>query len=215
MGWMTATRDAFVQAATSAAALLRDPAVAASWDSASVLREFSVAGLGGHLARQVLAVPRVLAQPVPADRPVSLLDHYARVSWIDAGLDDEANAEIRRGGEAEAADGAAALAAKTATTVGALRSALPAEPPGRLVRPSWVSWTLTLDDFLITRMMEIAVHSDDLALSVGVTTPALPPAVIDPVLELLTRLAVRRHGPTAVLRALTRSERAPGTIAAF
>ena len=212
---MTSTRDAFVQAATSAAALLRDPAVAASWDSPSVLREFSVAGLAGHLARQVLAVPRVLAQPVPADSPVSLLDHYARVSWIDAGLDDEANVEIRRGGEGEAADGAAALAAKTAVAVEALRSALPAEPAGLLVRPSWVSWTLTLDDFLITRMMEIAVHSDDLALSVGVTTPALPPAVLDPVLELLTRLAVRRHGATAVLRALSRSERAPGTIAAF
>jgi hypothetical protein len=212
---MTATRDAFVQAATSVAALLRDPAVAASWDSASVLREFSVTGLAGHLARQVLAVPRVLAQPVPADRPVSLLDHYARVSWIDAGLDDEANVEIRRGGEDEAADGAAALAAKTATTVGALRSALPAEPAGRLVRPSWVSWTLSLDDFLITRMMEIAVHCDDLALSVGVATPVLPPAVLDPVLDLLIRLAARRHGSTAVLRALTRSERAPGTVAAF
>jgi len=114
-----------------------------------------------------------------------------------------------------AAAGAAALAAKTATTVGALRSALPAEPAGRLVRPSWVSWTLTLDDFLITRMMEIAVHSDDLALSVGAATPELPPAVLDPVLDLLVRLAARRHGPTAVLRALTRSERAPGTIAAF
>jgi len=204
---MTGTREAFVQAAASAAALLRDPAVAASWESASVLPEFGVAGLAGHLARQ--------AQPVPADRPVSLLDHYARVSWIDAGLGDEANVEIRRGGEGEAAGGAAALAAKTETTVGALRSALPAEPPGRLVRPSWVSWTLTLDDFLITRMMEIAVHSDDLALSVGVVTPALPPAVLDPVLDLLTRLAVRRHGPTAVLRALSRSERAPGTISAF
>jgi len=212
---MTSTRDAFVQAAASAAALLREPAVAASWDSASVLREFSVAGLAGHLARQVLAVPRVLAQPVPADQPVSLLDHYGRVSWIDAGLDDEANVEIRRGGEGEAADGAAALAAKTAVAVEALRSALPAEPAGLLVRPSWVSWTLTLDDFLITRMMEIAVHSDDLALSVGVTTPTLPPTVVDPVLELLTRLAVRRHGATAVLRALSRSERAPGTIAAF
>ena len=212
---MTPTRDAFVQAAASAAALLRDPAVAASWDSASVLREFSVAGLAGHLARQVLAVPRVLAQPAPADQPVSLLDHYGRVSWIDAGPDDEANAEIRRGGEAEAADGAAPLAVKTAVTVEALRSALPAEPAGRLVRPSWVSWTLALDDFLITRMMEIAVHSDDLALSAGVGTPALSPAVLDPVLELLTRLAVRRHGPTAVLRALSRSERAPGTISAF
>jgi hypothetical protein len=212
---VSSTRDAFVQAAASAAALLRDPAVAASWDSASVLREFSVAGLAGHLARQVLAVPRVLAQPVPADQPVSLLDHYALVSWIDAGPGDEANVEIRRSGEDEAADGAAALATKTGVAVEALRSALPAEPAGRLVRPSWVSWTLTLDDFLVTRMMEIAVHADDLALSVGVVTPALSPAVLDPVLELLTRLAVRRHGPTAVLRALSRSERAPGTIAAF
>jgi hypothetical protein len=212
---MRATRDAFLQAATSADALLRDPAVAASWNAASALPEFSVAGLAGHLARQVMAVPRVLGQPVPADQPVSLLDHYARVSWIGADLDDEANAEIRRGGEDEAAGGATALAARTGAAVEALRSALPAEPAGRLVRPSWVSWSLTLDDFLITRMMEIAVHSDDLAVSVGVATPPLPPAVLGPVLELLTRLAVRRHGPTAVLRALSRSERAPATIAAL
>jgi hypothetical protein len=39
--------------------------------------------------------------------------------------------------------------------------------------------------------------------------------VLDPVFALLTRLAVRRHGPTALLRALSRSERAPATIAAF
>jgi Mycothiol maleylpyruvate isomerase N-terminal domain len=214
---MTPTRAAFVQAADSAAALLRDPAVASSWDRASVLREFSVAGLAGHLARQVLAVPRVLDQPVPADQPVSLADHYARVSWIGAALDDEVNAEIRRGGEDEAAaaGGAAVLAASTGAAVATLRTTLPAEPAGRLVRPSWVSWTLTLDDFLITRMMEIAVHSDDLALSAGVATPPLPPVVLDPVLGLLTGLAVRRHGPTAVLRALSRSERAPATIAAF
>lgn len=212
---MTPAREAFAAAAASAAALLRDPAVAASWDSASVLEEFSVAGLAGHLARQVLAVPRVLDQPVPPDQPVSLADHYARVSWIGAALDDDANAEIRRGGEDEAAGGAASLAAVTEAAVETLRATLPAEPAGRLVRPSWVSWTLTLDDFLITRMMEIAVHSDDLALSVGVATPWLPPAVLDPVLDLLTRLAVRRHGPTAVLRALSRSERAPATISAF
>ena len=68
------------------------------------------------------------------------------------------------------------------------------------MHPAWVSWTLTLDDFLVTRMMEIAVHSDDLALSVGIATPPLQAAVLDPVLTLLTGLAVRRHGPTAVLR---------------
>jgi Mycothiol maleylpyruvate isomerase N-terminal domain len=212
---MSGIRDAYLQAAASAAALLHDPAVAASWGSASALPEFRVAGLAGHLARQVVGVPRVLGQPVPAGQPVPLLEHYARVTWVDAGLDDAVNTEIRSGGEDEAADGPAALAAKIGVAVDALRTALPAEPADRAVHPSWVSWTLTLDDFLITRMMEITVHSDDLAQSVGVTTPVLPPAVLDPVLGLLTALAVRRHGPTAVLRALSRSERAPATIAAF
>ena len=212
---MTGIRDAYLQAAASAAALLDDQAVAAVWESPSALPEFSVAGLAGHLARQVVAVPRVLGQPVPAGPPATLLEHYDRVPWVGASLDDEANAEIRRGGEDEAADGAAALAARIGVAVEALRTALPAEPADRIVHPSWVSWTLTLDDFLVTRMMEIAVHSDDLAQSVGVATPPLPPAVLDPVFALLTRLAVRRHGPTALLRALSRSERAPATIAAF
>ena len=212
---MTGIRDAYLQAAASAAALLDDQAVAAAWESPSALPEFSVAGLAGHLARQVVAVPRVLGQPVTAGPPATLLEHYDRVPWVGASLDDEANSEIRRGGEDEAADGAAALAARIGVAIEALRTALPAEPADRVVHPSWVSWTLSLDDFLVTRMMEIAVHSDDLAQSAGVATPALPPAVLDPVFALLTRLAVRRHGPTALLRALSRSERAPATIAAF
>lgn len=212
---MTGIRDAYLQAAASAAALLDDQAVAAAWESPSALPEFSVAGLAGHLARQVVAVPRVLGQPVPAGPPATLLEHYDRVPWVGASLDDEANAEIRRGGEDEAAEGAAALAARIGVAVEALRTALPAEPADRIVHPSWVSWTLTLDDFLVTRMMEIAVHSDDLALSVRVATPPLPAAVLDPVFALLTGLAARRHGPTALLRALSRSERAPATIAAF
>jgi len=63
--------------------------------------------------------------------------------------------------------------------------------------------------------MEIAVHSDDLAVSAGIDTPDLPAAVIEPVVDLLTRIAVRRHGQPAVLRALSRAERAPDTIAAI
>jgi hypothetical protein len=67
----------------------------------------------------------------------------------------------------------------------------------------------------VTRLLEIAVHTDDLAVSVGVPTPSLPAAVLDPVLHLLLRLAARRHGPTAVLRALSRAERAPVNISAL
>ena len=76
-------------------------------------------------------------------------------------------------------------------------------------------WSLTLEDFLTTRMLEITVHCDDLVYSVGVETPPQPPEAIAAVVTLLARLAVRRHGSTAVLRALSRTERAPGTIAAI
>ena len=43
----------------------------------------------------------------------------------------------------------------------------------------------------------------------------LPPQVTNTMLVLLTRLAAQRRGSTAVLRALSRAERAPATIAAF
>ncbi len=89
--------------------------------------------------------------------------------------------------------------------------ALPAEPTDRVV--SFAAKPLLLNDFLLTRMMEIVVHSDDLALSADITTPPFPPHVFEPVLDLLSRLAVVRHGQPAVLRALSRAERAPTTIA--
>jgi hypothetical protein len=92
---------------------------------------------------------------------------------------------------------------------------LASAPEDRVVLIPWQGWALSLDDFLLTRMMEIAVHSDDLAVSVGVPAPRLPDTVLQPVIGLLTRLAIRRHGQSAVLSALSRSERAPDSISAF
>jgi len=41
-------------------------------------------------------------------------------------------------------------------------------------------WSLSLDDLLTTRTMEIAVHSDDLAVSVGVAAPNLSSETLTP-----------------------------------
>ena len=212
---MTSTRDDFLAAARAAAGLLAEPAVAANWGGASALPEFTVGGLAGHLAYQILAVPDALTGPAPKEETVSLLGHYQRVAWIGAALDDEISVRIRSGGEQTAAGGPAALSARVDAAVEELAGAL-ASTPDRPVRiPLWGPWSLMLDDLLITRMMELAVHSDDLAVSVGVPTPSLPQSAVDTVIDLLSRLAVRRHGPTAVLRALSRAERAPASIAAF
>ena len=42
----------------------------------------------------------------------------------------------------------------------------------------WQGWSLTTEDFLVTRLMEIMVHSDDLAASVGLPTPQFPDAAV-------------------------------------
>ncbi|MBN6057194.1 maleylpyruvate isomerase N-terminal domain-containing protein [Nonomuraea sp. RK-328] len=208
-------RTSYLTAAESAVALLGDPAVAAAWDKPSALTEFSVAGLAGHLGHQLVRVDGLLAaEATPGVEPIGLLEHYARSPWVEAGLDHEINVGIRRAGEESAAAGPAALASTTAELLDRQRATLPDEPADRVLDlPS--GWSLLLDDFLMTRMIELVVHSDDLAASVGVETPALPARVVDPVVDLLARLAVHRHGATAVIRTLSRAERAPATISAF
>ena len=209
------TRDAYLAAAESAADLIDSPAVAAAWGRPSALTGFTVGGLAEHLAHQVLAVPATLRKPAPTGEVVTLLGHYGRVTWIGADLDADVNVAIRRGGEDAAGEGPAALAGRIHNAVRELCEVLPGEPADRVVEPPAGPWALLLDDFLVTRMMEIAVHSDDLAASVGLATPALPDAVLDPVFALLTRLSIRRHGTVALLRALSRAERAPASVTAF
>lgn len=212
---MTGIREDFLAVGASAAQLLREPAVAEAWSKPSALPEFGVAGLAGHLAFQVLAIPEIVAAPIPEEPTISVLDHYDRVEWIDADLQDDISVRIRAGGEVIAADGPGVLADRLDAALEQLRVELPAIAD-RPVRISlWGPWSLTLDDMLLTRLMELAVHSDDLAVSVALPTPALPQTAVDAVVDLLTRLSVRRHGPTAVLRTLARAERAPQTIAAF
>lgn len=208
--------DDFLDTARVSARLLRNPAVAGAWGEASVLPGFSVAGLAGHLAYQVLALRQILDAPAPTEPRIGLLDHYARVEWIGADLDADINVRIRSGGEEVAADGPKALADSVDAAVTGLHEILATVPADRPVRiPLWGPWSLTVDDLLVTRMMELAVHSDDLAVSVGVPTPRFSESTVDTVLRLLTRLAARRHGPTAVMRSFSRAERAAGSIAAF
>lgn len=211
---MNEIKVAYLRAAASAVELLRDPAIAANWSAPSALTGFTVGGLAGHLASQLFAVRDLLAEPSADDEPIGLLDHYAQAPWVNAGLDEEINVNIRASGATLAEPGAAVLVERADATLAELRDVIVAQPVERVVRLKY-PWSLTIDDLLITRLMEITVHADDLAFSVGIPTPPVPPAVLEPVIDLLTRLAVRRHGATAVLRALSRSERAPATIAAL
>jgi hypothetical protein len=206
----------YLDAAHAAAALIAAPEVAARWDEPSALEEMTVGALACHLARQITMVPAVLGETPAGVKVISVLDHYAQAAWVGAPLDAEANVGTRQASEADALAGPADLLERVSAAAAELATLLPAEAAeGRPVYLPWTGWALPLEDFLTTRLLEIVIHLDDLAVSVGMQAPALPEQATDTVLALLTRLATRRHGPTALIRALARAERALGSIAAF
>ncbi len=206
---------AYLVAVASVREILARDEVADAWEAPSALPEWSVAGLAGHLAGQAFSGV-TLIEAEPSDlAPIGLEEHYERVSWIGADVDAEVSVGIRSGGDQNASAGRDVLLARLAEARERLATLLEETSPDRPVLVPWQGWALRRDDFLVMRMMEIVVHSDDLAASVGIVAPALPHEVLDPVLTLLTRLAVTRHGQSAVVAALTRAERAPGAINAF
>jgi hypothetical protein len=214
-GTVTQVRELYLNVADTAAKLLAAPEVADDWPQPSALAKLSVQGLAGHLAAQVFFVPKVLAEPLPSEPAISIHEHYAQVSWIGSDLDTPFNQAIRSGGEDEAADGAAALAARVARCVEELRGTLLTAPDRPVRHPTWGPWSITLDDYITSRMLELVVHTDDLAYSVGLPTPEFPAQAVERVVDVLSRIALRRHGATDVLRALSRTERAPASISAL
>jgi hypothetical protein len=208
-------RRRYLGAARVAAAMLREPAVAAWWDRPSALARYAVSGLAGHLAGQVFFAERALAAGQPDDEPIEILDYYDRVAWMNAGHDDPEHERIRRGSQESAAGGPAVLSGRVNGAVNRLPALLASEPAPRTVRlPTW-QWSLAYDDFLLSRLVELVVHVDDLAVSVHLPTPSPAADTAEQVLDLLTRIATRQHGPLALIRALTRAERTPARITAF
>ena len=66
---------------------------------------------------------------------------------------------------------------------------------------------LRYDDYLPSRICELLIHTDDLAVSLGVDPPSPPQEALDVAIGHLVDVARRTHGDRAVLIALSRRER--------
>ena len=189
--------------------------VGAAWDAESACAGMTVGGLTQHLLGQIEMLDGLLASPPTDDEPVTLDEHYARATWANTDLDSETNVGIREASDERAGAGQAALVEAARDQVARLPERLAATREPDTVHLAWQGWSLRTQDFVVTRCMELLVHGDDLAASVGVPTPEHPLPVVRPVLALLTEASVRRHGQTAVVRALSRPQRAPSDVSAF
>lgn len=184
------------------------------WNAPSVLTGMSIGALACHLAAQIHHADDLLrrtnAFPV---LPGGADEHYARAAWVHTvSPDDPANDQSKARDQAER--GLRTLRIETAAAIERLSLLLESGQATAAAGLPWQGWALRRDDFLLTRLLELVVHGEDLALSLDIPAPPWPDDALAPVLDLLVRLSVRRHGRSAVLSALTRRERSQ-PISAF
>lgn len=203
---MTGVRPTYLEAVDTAIGLVSDPKIEESWDSSSALREWRVDGLAGHLARAVSTVEQYLdADPAPAGERIGPGAYFATVINTND-IDSELHRMIRKRGDEMAVRGYSGLVTLLQETVYRLRERLDSEPGDRSVAVLQ-GMVLSLDDYLRTRLVEIVVHSDDLAVSLGIATPGFSPQTYRIVTDVLIDTARERYGNLAIVRALARRER--------
>lgn len=207
-------RHAFLTAGDAAVRLLGSEVVAARWASASALDGWTVGGLAGHLGRAVLTVSRYLGGAAPAADAVTVDAPGYMLEAIDDGdlhVDSALYTAIRARGDQEGAQGQQSLVEVVARELATSRRRL-GRVPDRIAGATRIrvldGITMTLDDYLATRVVELVVHLDDLAVSVD-TDPAIPSQALSVATEVVVELARRRRGDLAVVHTMTRRERAP------
>ncbi|WP_028709052.1 maleylpyruvate isomerase N-terminal domain-containing protein [Propionicicella superfundia] len=209
-------RNLLLPAVDRVGELVARPQIERSWERDSSCEGMTVGGLTRHLVQQPATVADRLAGDPDAGAgagTVGLAEHYARAAWANADLDEAPNTSIRDAANAEAASGHAAAVHALSEARARLAGVLPGAPATVFLPRQ--GWWLATDDFIVTRLMEMVVHADDLAVSVGLPTPAFGAETIDAVLRLLAMLSVRRHGEAALIRTLTRPQRASRDVTAF
>jgi hypothetical protein len=202
---MPGARELFLRSVDAVSPLLAMPVLAGRWSRPSALDGLTVAGLAGHLLRATSVVLVYLDRDEPSGPTTDAEDYYASVT-VETDLDADIHRTIRQRGEAAGAIGAEAVLSQWRDAYTDLADRLPAEHPDRRVRV-FRDHHMTLDGFLETRLVELCVHADDLAVSVGLGEWLMPVEAVAGSVDLLLRVCRRRHGDLAALRALARRER--------
>ena len=204
---MNETRSIFLEAFEAAGDILVRPELEAAWNGPSALPYFSLRGLAGHTVRAGARVIVYLDEPAPeAATPIPAPAYFRDVL---RSMDEAEHVRVRSDGEATAEEGWAELVAEHRRLSDLLRDRLESEPPDRVLKVFGGN-VMRLDDYLATRIVELVVHTDDLAATLGFADFAAPDRAIDLAINHLVDVARLTHGDRQVLAALARRERDRG-----
>jgi uncharacterized protein (TIGR03083 family) len=190
------TLDALVAESAALVSGLRD-LPAERWAAPTRCVPWDVRELLAHVRVAVGRVTAALDAPAPERASVSAVDYYRPGERFSPAT----NADRVETARSQAVGDGPALLDSFAAAVEAVVAACSAAPAGRVVRTRHGD-PMTLDDFVTTRVVEVAAHGFDLADGAGVPT-WLTPAAADALQDLLLGPGRRADDPVHFLRAAT------------
>jgi hypothetical protein len=201
--------EAVRDAAHAAVELVASPAVEAAWTEPSTLDGYRVGGLAAHLVRAIETIRTYVEADPPAGdgRVVDAAGYFTTVLADHDPHDSSFHEQVRARGEARVDTGAEALREASTAALAWLDELAVDADQVLAVRDGVL---IGLPDYLDTRLVELVVHTDDLARSVGAPTPALPDEVWERAVRVLAATACHRHGSRAVAVLLARPDRSRG-----
>ncbi|WP_405855810.1 maleylpyruvate isomerase family mycothiol-dependent enzyme [Streptomyces sp. NBC_00090] len=156
-------------------------------DGPTRLGPWTVRELAAHVTMAVGAVARYLDEPEPAKQEVGLLDWPSATATASARIDEDTRA-------IDAAD----LPGLYERTAAGYEERVAGAADGRLVPTRFGA--MTLADFLVTRTVELVVHTDDLNAATGADIPYDRQALAACTRLLADALAAKAPGGAVELR---------------
>jgi hypothetical protein len=204
------TRQAFLDASAAAADLVDRPEVEERWLTPGASIGMTVGAVAAHLVSSGIQMPLPCMdeEEPPGDRS---LDPSRFFSGQTLDLSHEQHQQVRDRALAQADLGVAHWREMARSSLRELTERLAAAPEGRRV-VALGRFDMALDDLLVTRLVELIAHGDDLAVSLGLGTPAFSPDAVELFSGCLVKVARRRQGDLAVIRTLARGDRAPAGV---
>jgi hypothetical protein len=167
----------------------------------------TVGEVAGHLSHSgVFAVEEALTKSsIPAGTPLSAARLLSRAP-LEA--DDPKHDGVRAVAASQSERGQEDLVVRLHRCIDQVEPLLVQRDDDSIVSFPWGAGVpMTMREFLRSRVVELAVHLDDLAVSVGIDDLTLSPTAVILACEVGVAIDVERYSSTEVLRALFRRQR--------
>ena len=199
----------FLEAANAALRAVETPVVGDRWGERSALVGYSVGGLAAHLCRAISTPLSYLDSDSAATDHDVLVDaaHYFQIALGDHDpVDSGAHLAVRQRSDDMAATGWMSVIDSTQLTLERLKLRLSLEEPSRTVRV-FGGIPMHLDEYLATRIVELAIHGDDLAESCEGLTIEFSDDAWAVARDVVTDVAALRATDRGLVLSLSRRER--------